>query len=92
MSDALLRDLPRTLPAFVERFGSDAQCRAHLVRMLWPEGFRCAGCGHHEAWSHKNVNGGVKSGHRAAQKSATLGVPCATRRRPGSSAVQIAGG
>jgi transposase-like protein len=53
MSDALLRDLPRTLPAFVERFGSDAQCRAYLVRMLWPEGFRCAGCGQHEAWSHK---------------------------------------
>jgi transposase-like protein len=53
MSDELLRDLPTTMPAFAERFGTDAQCRAYLVRALWPEGFCCAGCGHREAWSHK---------------------------------------
>jgi hypothetical protein len=53
MSEELLRDLPRTLPAFVRRFGTDAQCRAYLVRALWPEGFRCSGCGHRAAWSHK---------------------------------------
>jgi hypothetical protein len=53
MSDEFLRDLPRTLPAFMERFGTDAQCRAYLVRSLWPEGFHCAGCGHRDAWSHK---------------------------------------
>ena len=52
MSGELLRDLPRTLPAFTERFGTDGQCRAYLVRALWPEGFRCAGGGHGEAWSH----------------------------------------
>ena len=46
MSDELLRDLPRTLPACIRRFGTDAKCRAHLVRALWPEGFRCNGCGH----------------------------------------------
>ena len=53
MAGALLRDLPRTLPAFAERFGTDAKCRAYLVRALWPEGFRCGGCGHGESWSHK---------------------------------------
>ena len=53
MTDELLRELPRTLPAFVRRFGTDAKCRAYLVRARWPEGFRCAGCGHGEAWSHK---------------------------------------
>lgn len=52
MSDDLLQDLPRTLPVFVERFGTDAQCRAFLVRALWPDGFCCAGCGHRAAWSH----------------------------------------
>jgi hypothetical protein len=52
MSDELLRDLPRTLPAFSERFGTDVKCRAYLVRALWPDGFRCAGRGHREAWSH----------------------------------------
>ena len=49
MSDELLQDLPRTLPAFTERFGTDAQCWAYLVRALWPDGFRCANCGHAEA-------------------------------------------
>jgi transposase-like protein len=53
MSDELLRDLPRDLPSFLKRFGTDARCRAYLVRARWPEGFRCAGCGHREAWSHK---------------------------------------
>jgi hypothetical protein len=53
MSDELLGDLPRDLPTFLKRFGTDAKCRAYLVRARWPEGFRCAGCGHREAWSHK---------------------------------------
>lgn len=53
MSEALLRELPRDLPSFLKRFGTDAKCRAYLVRARWPEGFRCAGCGHREAWSHK---------------------------------------
>gem|GEM_PF-6667186 len=40
------------------------------------------------------VNGGAKTSHAAAQKSATLdlGVTRATRGRPGSSALHIAGG
>jgi transposase-like protein len=53
MSDELLRELPRDLPSFLKRFGTDAECRAYLVRARWPEGFRCSGCGHREAWSHK---------------------------------------
>ena len=53
MSDELLRDLPRDLPSFLKRFGTDAKCRAYLVRARWPEGFCCAGCGHRVAWSHK---------------------------------------
>ena len=53
MADELLRDLPADLPSFLARFGSDAQCRAYLVQVLWPDGFRCAGCGHGEAYSHK---------------------------------------
>ena len=52
MFDELLRDLRRTLPAFVRRFGTDAKWPAYLVRALWPERFRCSGCGHREAYSH----------------------------------------
>jgi transposase-like protein len=53
MADELLRDLPGDLPTFLKRFGTDARCRAYLVRARWPAGFRCTGCGHDQAWSHK---------------------------------------
>jgi transposase-like protein len=53
MADELLKDLPGDLPTFLKRFGTDARCRAYLVRARWPEGFRCTGCGHDQAWSHK---------------------------------------
>jgi transposase-like protein len=52
-ADELLKDLPGDLPTFLKRFGTDAQCRAYLVRARWPAGFGCAGCGHAQAWSHK---------------------------------------
>jgi len=38
----LLDDLPR----FLERFGTNVQCRNYLIRARWPDGFRCAACGH----------------------------------------------
>jgi hypothetical protein len=46
-------DLPGDLPSFLERFGSDDHCREYLFRARWPEGFRCAGCGHGRAWAHR---------------------------------------
>ena len=49
----LLQDLPSDLPSFLERFGTDEKCRAYLFRARWPDGFRCAGCGHDRAWAHK---------------------------------------
>jgi len=39
-------DLPGDLPSFLERFGTDDQCRSYLFRARWPEGFRCGGCDH----------------------------------------------
>ena len=53
MPDELLKDLPGDLPTFLKRFGTDAKCRAYLVRARWPAGFRCTGCGHDLAYSHK---------------------------------------
>jgi transposase-like protein len=49
----LPKDLPGDLPSFLERFGTDEQCRAYLFEARWPEGFRCAGCGRARAWAHK---------------------------------------
>ena len=39
-------DLPQDLPTFIARFGTDEQCREHLFRARWPDGFRCRACGH----------------------------------------------
>jgi len=34
-----------TLMEFMEQFGTEEQCRAHLYQMRWPEGFICPKCG-----------------------------------------------
>jgi transposase-like protein len=49
----LMGDLPRDLPSFQARFGTDAQCRDYLFHARWPAGFRCAGCGHDRCHAHK---------------------------------------
>src|SRR6187551_4049819 len=46
-------DLPRDLPSFQARFGTDAQCRDYLFDARWPAGFCCAGCGHGRCHAHK---------------------------------------
>src|SRR5947209_19770106 len=44
-------DLPEDMPSFVARFGSDEQCREYLFEARRPEGFRCAACGHDDAYT-----------------------------------------
>jgi transposase-like protein len=34
-----------SMPEFLRRFGTEAQCEAALERARWPEGFRCPHCG-----------------------------------------------
>src|SRR3954464_2942079 len=45
--------LPEDMPSFVARFGTDGQCREYLFEARWPEGFRCAACGHDDAYALK---------------------------------------
>jgi transposase-like protein len=33
-----------SLPAFMAKFGTEAQCRSALFRARWPDGFRCPAC------------------------------------------------
>jgi transposase-like protein len=35
-----------SLPAFLDQYGSEEQCRKALATWRWREGFRCAQCGH----------------------------------------------
>src|SRR5881392_1047823 len=46
-------DLPEDMPSFLARFGTDEQCREYLFKARWPEGFRCAACGHDDAYALK---------------------------------------
>lgn len=34
-----------SLPAFLQQFGTEAQCEAVLEKARWPQGFRCPRCG-----------------------------------------------
>jgi len=35
---------------FEGRFVSEAACRAYLIKLRWPDGFRCPACGGQRAW------------------------------------------
>ena len=39
-----MEDYPRTIEEFEARFSSEEACRAYLVSLRWPEGFRCPAC------------------------------------------------
>ena len=43
-------DYPRTLLEFEDRFRTEEACWAYLVRLRWPQGFRCPRCGDSKAW------------------------------------------
>jgi len=44
-----VEDYPRTIAEFEARFSQEAACRDYLVRLRWPDGFRCPRCGHDQA-------------------------------------------
>src|SRR6266511_2139200 len=50
-----MEDYPRDLMDLEERFSTEDACRGYLVRLRWPDGFRCPRCRHGVAWS---VRGG----------------------------------
>ena len=47
----LPNDLPQDFMESNARFGSDEQCREYLFQARWPDGFRCEGCGHGDAYA-----------------------------------------
>ncbi len=44
------KDYPETLLEFEEWFRAEEACRAYLVKLRWPDGFRCPRCRHGQAW------------------------------------------
>jgi transposase-like zinc ribbon protein len=56
-----MEDYPRDLAEFEARLSAEAACREYLVRLRWPDGFRCSRCGRTEglarAWAAAAVCG-----------------------------------
>lgn len=50
-----MEDYPRTLAEFEARFTTEEACRAYLVQLRWPDGFRCPCCGGATAWPVRTV-------------------------------------
>jgi transposase-like protein/ribosomal protein L37AE/L43A len=48
-------EYPRTLAEFEACFATDEACRAYLVQLRWPDGFRCPRCGGRTAWPVRTV-------------------------------------
>ena len=46
-----MEDYPTTLLEFEQRFSTEKACIEYLLKLRWPEGFRCPRCGHPEAWN-----------------------------------------
>ena len=45
-----VEDYPRTMGEFERRFATAEACRAYLVQLRWPDGFRWPKCGAGKAW------------------------------------------
>jgi transposase-like protein/ribosomal protein L37AE/L43A len=50
-----VEDYPRTLAEFEARFATEDACRAYLVQLRWPDGFRCPRCDGATAWPVRAV-------------------------------------
>jgi len=69
--EGVKEDYPKDWLAFEKRFGTEADCAEYLVKVRWPEGFVCPGCGGKRAWS---IRGGrYKCEHCRRETSVTAG-------------------
>src|SRR5712671_99279 len=50
-----MEEYPRNLTEFEALFATEEACRAYLVRLRWPDGFRCPRCGGGKSWTVRGV-------------------------------------
>lgn len=50
-----MEDCPRNLAELESRFSTEAACRQYLLRLRWPEGFRCPRCGGQKTWPSRGT-------------------------------------
>jgi transposase-like protein len=51
----VLEEYPRNLTELEAAFATEEACRAYLVRLRWPDGFRCPRCGGGKSWTVRGV-------------------------------------
>lgn len=76
----LIEDFPKTLVEFDERLGSEEACRVYLMRLRWPEGFRCPACGHPGGWTNRRHD--IECARCGRQTSLTAGTILEGTRKP----------
>jgi transposase-like protein len=73
-------DYPRTLGEFDKWFSSEAACVEFLMRVRWPAGFVCPGCGTRVGW--RTARGEFRCSRCQRQTSATAGTIFEGTRKP----------
>ena len=73
-------DYPRTLQEFDDWFATEAKCANYLMRLRWPQGFSCPGCGSQTSWLTARNLLHCKHCHR--QTSVTAGTVFEGTRKP----------
>ena len=48
-------DYPRNRGEFEARFSTETSCREYLVKLRWPDGFRCPRCGGRKSWPVRRI-------------------------------------
>ncbi len=72
-----------SIPAFLSRYGSEAQCVEALVQARWPDGFVCPQCGHSHASRFERGRQHLWQCARCrVQTSLTAGTPMADTKLP----------
>jgi transposase-like protein/Zn ribbon nucleic-acid-binding protein len=68
-----VEDYPTDLSAFEARFSTEKACREYLIRLRWPDGFRCRRCGASRYWRVREVLlECVECGHQASATAGTI--------------------
>jgi transposase-like protein len=75
-----VEDYPRTVAEFERRFATADACRAYLVQLRWPGGFRCPKCGGAKAWPVRAVL--LECANCGRQTSVTAGTIFQDTRTP----------
>lgn len=75
-----MEDYPETLTEFESWFATEEACRQYLIRLRWPEGFRCGRCGAAKAWPVRTVL--LQCANCGHQTSVTAGTVFQDGRKP----------